>query len=337
MHSFKQKKSQKGVSLIELMVASALGVVVIMGVSDGMMSMSRSSRVQIEDNSLQEKGVVGLDYITAQFRGAIGAPCDRFSAAETTGTLDFEGGDPQLEDLVKGRGIRLAQTATVTIAGADKPVLNDGITYLESGNRRFLGNTRITYDSGSLVADDNFEQGTKDYVITNCQSMDIFRGTSAGDRTLTFATGSIRHRYEANSSTMIAPLSRGTITVANNELRKTNNPPIGNAAGPLMEGVEAMRLLFGVDTDGDNVVDRQMTAEQVESENPEAIISAEVLLLIRADRPNPSNTKKPYTLQWPKSIKSDGTWELEDISFSDQVPRKIVTRSAVFRNKSKLL
>ncbi|PID66710.1 MAG: hypothetical protein CR975_01375 [Gammaproteobacteria bacterium] len=317
MRNFKQGKFQQGVTLIELMIALALGVIVLLGVVSGMSALTSSNRTQINNNNLLETGNTALSYVAFQLRGALASPCDRFTEIENlqvnlptlpavSGGADtaIETAD-ELGNLIQGLGISV-NTTTVTVNGQN--LNTDNITFFGTDNRLFDPS-----GAGSL-------QANEVYAITDCKRMDIDTGTSIE---------ALRATYTPQ---IIAPLVASVISVDDNRLF-VRSLFAGNRSR-LMENVELMRVFFGVDTSGDGVVDTFKTASEVKSS--ERIISAEIYVLVRAEQSDFPSVGD-YTVFLPNTSGSiNGINDDSQVTFTDRIPRKVFTRSINFRNNTKV-
>ncbi len=333
MHNFKQAKSQKGVTIIELLIALALGVTVIMGVVSGMSALSNSSRTQINNNELQEAGNTALDYISFQLRNAFASPCDNVSKVKnktkyfntnklpdinSSGTLSDE---TDITD--KTKLISLIKNLGISIKSVDNGngILTDNITFWGT-KPRLIDPTQDTNIK------DQFNKKAP-YVITDCRKVAMVDGATAKSSKMPI------------KSPFIAPV----ISVNNNALSVRD---LYGEKDELMQGVEAIRVFFGVDNveydkynnsydpnKHDGIIDEFKTASQLNSKD--GVVSAEVFVLVRGDRN--MNTQGSYELYFPKT---DGainniTKKADSIiSFNDQIPRKVLTRSINLRNHAKV-
>ncbi len=338
MHNFKQGKSQKGITLIELMIALTLGLVVIAGVISGMGALSASSRTQMNNNNLQEAGNTALDYITFELRSALASPCDRYSVVNKMNGLSVNlsgvaadsyspvANASDLEQLIKHLGIRI-KTTDVRV---DKQTLKtDNLTFFGTGNQFFdINSSRIKNNSY--------------YVVTDCEKMEIMQGSGV----------------KASGMEIVAPLVASVISIKKNgDTGRNRNtlyvrPLFKSRAERLMDNVEAMRVFFGIDEyqrdaftgvysmEQDGVLDSFKTAKEIEDDiennrDNYQIVSAEIYVLVRADKPDYSSPSS-YTVYLPRTDKTiDKVNEDSEITFTDSVPRKVFTRSVNFRNTSK--
>lgn len=345
MHNFNLRKSQNGVTLIELLIALALGVIVIIGVSQGLLSMTNSSRLQTNNSTLQENGDSALSYVAFKMRNALSTPCDRYSRYmnkdglyfDNKNIADYEPNDSSfnedLRKMVGGLGVKVENTSG-TLGNTDK------ITFIGTGQRLFTSadtdyaSTRV--DVKGVFAYSGTESDAV-YVITDCKNMDIFQATpptatpTTGTTTLTL-NSNIKRKYDAGA--MVAPLDVAEIYVNNNKLY-SKNFFTSRPGGPLLDNVELIRMIFSVDEDGDGRADRYITAKQVDALNGTNthILSADVYLMVRL-----ANTEvampDSYDLFMPNSS-SDITGNfMEKFTFTDKIPRKVFSRSIAFRNNT---
>ncbi len=344
MPNFKQAKHQKGITLIELMIALALGVIVIAGVVSGMAALSRSSHSQINHNNLQTTGNTALDYITFQLRNALASPCERFSDTDNINNLvitlptvkkgkytSINNAD-DLERLIRHLGIQVKST-NVKVDG--KTLTTDNITFVGTGNQLFDSNP------SKKIKKNHY------YVASNCQKIKIIRGTTL-----------IENLQDQDFDLrLIAPLTASVISIHknNDKGRKRNtlySRSLFGRAERLMDNIELMRVFFGIDTyrydefsnqyssGQDGVVDTFKTPKEIANDVATGsdnyhIISAEVYVLVRADKPDYSSPKS-YTLYLPNTdSRIDKINENSQITFTDNVPRKVFSRSVNLRNTAK--
>jgi type IV pilus assembly protein PilW len=137
------------------------------------------------------------------------------------------------------------------------------------------------------------------------------------------ASGNIAHAFPANAEVIpvvtniyfLAPSTAGTSTSL---WRKSGK----SSAEELIEGVDGMRLLFGVDTDDDQQVDQYVKASKVT--NWDLVVSVRVALLIRAlDQYGNMVNKKIYALL-----------DTNTSSFSDRRQRQVFSSTVTLRNKA---
>lgn len=132
---------------------------------------------------------------------------------------------------------------------------------------------------------------------------------------------------------MIAPVLVSQIWVSNGDLH--GGSALAADAGALMDNVELIRLIFSVDKDGDGLADTFVTASQVgglPADN--AIVSADIYLLTRVSQADSINITGDYKLTLPVTNKEIGQNLMQEVTFTDKIPRKVFMRSVTFRNNA---
>ncbi|MGY0398997.1 MAG: PilW family protein [Ostreibacterium sp.] len=353
MRNYKIKKYQKGLSLIELMIAMVLGIIVILGVSQGLTTMMLSSRAQLNNNSLQQTSDVALSYIGFKLRNALSTPCEQFGRTNrlTVGGMNNLANATTVENLIKGRGVAIQQNI-VGIGG--QSMSTDDIELIESKDRLFItGDTGIT--NPVIQASGQFNDYNQAnwlnqhplYIITDCQTIDVFQaasvGLNSGATTITASANTkFKSTYRERNSAMVAFLEASKIRIdANGNLSDTPLFATGAGGQSLVSDVETMRILFGVDAAGDDgIADRYITASELASLSTNInVVSAEIYLLVHAQN---GSTAVPasYTITLPdtaKPIPANGTIPQQTFTFTDRVMRRVFSRSVSFRNKVPLL
>lgn len=351
MYNFNQKmkKSQRGLTLIELMVALALGVIVIIGVSDGLLSMTKSSRLQTRNAELQEKADTALSYIGFSLRNALSAPCERFAEVDKlTVSSQINGnwnGDnvkttDKVAKLFTEKGLRVgANNISKKLEGSSKTYRSDNITWVATEGRMPLVND-VTFGSKKLEINAKLPRSriTSEslYAITDCDNMDIFRAkASTNGKTLTFRSGTeIIPRYAVGSS-MVASVDVSEIKVENDG-RLVQKSLFKRSGGPLMEDVELIRIVFSIDNDGDGITDRYVTANQLNNLPADnKVLSADIYMMVKTGNANPA-IPASYELKMPNTAADiqAGAGFMQTFTITDKVQRKVFMRSVALRNNA---
>lgn len=358
MHNFNLLSPQRGVTLIELMVALALGITVIMGVTQGLVSLTNSSRVQIKNAELQESGDAALSYISFRLRNALSTPCERFAKLKPTnvkvhnlaGEISYNDdkgnnkkenitGADSLKTMIEGLGVKVAQE---TVKGKK----SDRLTIVGTGQRYFIGSD-INFNSNIITINspvDFTATGNKTlYSLTNCKNMDVFRAkpnfgsmvTRLEMREGSTSKSLIKKSYTVTDSSMIAPVDVSEIFV-DSQGRLMSKSLFLRSPGPLMDNVDLMRVLFSVDKDGDGMADQYITASQLNttpSNELGNVLSADIYLLVRLpDKEGLFPAEQTFYL--PGTDTDITSNFMEAIKYDDKIPRKVFTRSVVLRNNA---
>lgn len=371
------KRTQNGLSLIELLIALSLGLIILLGTSQSLMSMTQSSRAQMEKNKMEQTANIAFAYIGQQFRNSLATPCERIKTVETNGKLTVASliGEyidtsmsQDIKDLLEKHGFAIEQSAAdakVTVGGnvttTDQvisistgiPVKITGETSIENPTITINGQLPIFEKGGYFSASDTNKPADKIlYAITNCEEMDIFRADSAalssGTTTITPITGTeFNVNYRELESTFIAPLTVSKIyvtTAGGNSGGRLYDQPVFDTTNTneLLDNVELIRILFGVDAQGDDgAVDKYITASQLSTlPDNEQLVTLEMYMLVAADgqQANPI-LPASYKISVPntsKPIATNGTIPEETLTFTDRVQRQVFTRTVTLRNNAGL-
>jgi type IV pilus assembly protein PilW len=304
---------QNGFSMVEMMIAITLGLILLAGV----LSIFFSSRVTYSSNErtarLQENGRVALDLVTHDLRSAGYQGCARgvpFNNSLNTPTgLLWNYIFPVQGYESDGAGAfspALGLTLTPTpVNDSDVVVVRsaqrDGRMARLETNLVSLTDTLTVTNTGTIAAGNIF-------MISDCNATDVFQATTwttgTPNGTIAHATvggtpgnssGDMSYLYRAGAR--VVPLETVIYYVG---VDATSGEPglfrqIGtNAPQLLIEGVQALQISYGEDTDGDRVANFYRSASLVANWN--AIISVNVSMLIRSEQYGTSTDGNTYTL-----------------------------------------
>jgi type IV pilus assembly protein PilW len=336
---------QKGFSLVEMMVAITLGLILLAGV----LSIFFSSRVTYSTNErtarLQENGRVALDIVTHDLRSAGYQGCARgvpFNNSLNTPTallwnyiFPVQGYE---SDGAGGFSPALGLTLTPTpVNDSDVVVVRaatrDGrMARLETNLATLTDDLTVT-NTGTIAAGNIF-------MISDCNAADIFQATTwttgSPNGTIAHATvggtpgnasASMSYLYRAGARVvpLVTTVYYVGIDAATNEpglFRKigTANPEL------LIDGVQALQISYGEDTDGDRIANFYRSASAVGNWN--AIISVNVAMLIRSEPWGTSTDGNSYTLL----ASAVGGKTLGP--YNDRRQRMMFTTTAALRNRA---
>ena len=298
-------RAQRGVSLIELMIAMTLGAIVTAGVIQLFVSNNQTYNILIGQSRLQESARFAMEFIgrAAYGAGQVGCGPEEIESSMVAALPDMpefnlvipvegyegnEGGGwtPSLNALPRSVSNRAhfddnEIDVDTVVAGTDVLVLRQArapgskVAQLAAANA-----APVIFDSG----DTGIDAGDV-VVIADCEMASVFKvdtlTTVAGQTTLNVATGtdvfdnaapfSISSTGPYSSEAIVAPIDTTYFFVApgtgtNNRgdtplalWRKLGDgPPV-----EMIEGVEDLQLLFGIDTTGDGAANRYMTPDLV--------------------------------------------------------------------------
>ena len=323
--------NQTGLSLIELMIASVIGLVLLGGAVTIFSSNSASSKLSTGMARIQDNGRVALDIISYSIRmtGYEGCRDEVKDPAIVLATpapaIDLRDNAIWGSEVSSGDSWDPARPADLDpIAGRVKD--DTDVFYIQHGSGR---TSTLAVDMASSSADimlpvnpDEFDDNDM-LMIANCETTEIFRATNvevnpAGQTTIQHGTaGNLQSnfntsykgtgardtvpvrvmRFEANAY-YVGDSGR---TTTNGEtifslfvLDTTTNPATRTE---LVEGVENLQVLYGENMrpDSDNPLIRYVTADNVA--NPANILSVQLgLLIASADYSASSRDDRIYNI-----------------------------------------
>lgn len=339
---------QKGMSLIELMVAMGLGVFLILGVINVFLSNKDSTQVETSLARLQENGRITLDLMVRdiQMAGYIGCTSgDRNLQIVANGVA---GWSPVLggNERAGGGWSPALSTALNTSIGTDARVGSDVLSVRYG---RIMGTTALTAQATganpSIAISSNPEclSINETAIISSCLGAFLFKVTNApacdgSATTLTAGTA-------GNSATIFEPpFEVGTTTflqsqavdwfVADTGRRRTAlNIPVwalyrefNGTREEMIEGVEYMQLLYGERLNTGNM--RYVTAGNVTASFAN-VVSVRVGLLMQSFEPILDAPDSFAYQVLDESIGSTGTTYTHN---GDLTLRRVFHTTALMRN-----
>lgn len=307
---FRAGGRQAGISLVEMMVALALGLLVTGVIGTVYLGSRQSYRVEEALSRIQENGrfaleVMGRDIRMAGYMGCssrtltpkntLNNPtafnynfAEPLVGYESTGVGTWSPAvDPDINDKLSGSDVLTLRSAIEANARIDEPFMNNS-----SADIHVTADSDLKVDEIVMVSDcaaaaifqiTNFNvSGAGNNVVHNTG------GTSPGN-----ATKDLGKTFK-NDAAILLP-STVTYYLRNNPAaapalyRISATPPTGE----LIENVEGMQILYGVDTDGDLTANRYVAANTVA--NMAEVMSVRVSLLLRSDGDNLADAPVPYT------------------------------------------
>lgn len=311
-------RKQRGLTLVELMIAMTIGLLLLGGITSIMISSRQTYRVnealsRMQDNSRYAFQVLSRDIRMAGYFGCVGSDVD--PANTLNGPTDFLWNfkqtiygyestsatawnltpDSSITSPLGGRDIIVVRGASGDGTSAPAKVLkHPGGTSPVSAN--------IKVSEGSGLADGDV------VMVSDCLGAAVFQITkccagSAGFDNIVHNTGSAG--AEPGNSTkelgkdytggeMLKVTTRSYYIRTNDAGRPALYRKVGTAdAEEIVEGVENMQIEYGEDTNGDFTADVYRKADAVA--NWSKVVSVRVNLLMQTIDDNIAGAKQPYT------------------------------------------
>ena len=335
-------KNQAGLSLVEILVALVISLFLLGGIVQVYLGNKVAYRFSDASARVQENGRFAMDAMAADIR--MGGFLGCYSLQ------DDDDNDGDLSDDNPSLHNQLNFTAGVSYDFIDQPAVNATNT---AGNWAVpdtltirgaqTGQATITADLNSMnnpviVSANNSFRVDDIVLITNCFSANIFQISSIstdkttlghaanagtpGNSTDTFESSVPVSEYKANSAALyrlqevtysIAPSTSGSGEPA---LFRTLN----GTNQELIEGIENMQVMFGIDTDGDGSANRFQESDAVA--NLQQVTAIRLWLVVRSDRDFVLDAAQTYTI--------NGV----DITPADQRFRQVFSTTIALRSKS---
>jgi len=320
---------QNGFTLVELMVAMVVGLILMAGVLQIYLSSKQSDRVLTAEARMQENGRFAMHFLVHDLRmaGYMGcasinhltpnviakpAPTMSFSSANIIRGFTYTAGSTwpsgyTVSAVTNGNGapaniVPGTSVIAVEFGSSDGANLTGNVDPVNS-------NMQVTSNAG------NWAQGS--YVlVTDCASADLFRSTdtpkpnSLGGVTLSYGKGTynttnrLSRNYGRNAQTMSYESNTYYIGYDSNDPDPDN--PKGRPAlyrmdiegntQELVDNVQDINVLYGVDTTSDQSANEYLTAAQVNAANEWSnVVSVRLDLLMASNSDNLAPTPQPVS------------------------------------------
>lgn len=338
-------KKQRGLSLVELMIAIVLGLILVAGVIELFVNNRQVYRVQDAQSRLQENGRYAMKVLTQSIERAGYLGCATRSALNINNMLNNS--NEYLWDIttpIEGKDATGANEWTPAIdASITEPIGGSDILTIrtiEAPELRVVshpttglpGSADITVNSGNGLV-------LGDIVLAHdCVAGAIFEITSAAptNGTLEHAQGAGTSKTPGNATEALGyNFGAGWVNkIATNSfyIRLRENATIpslyqktaGDDAVELVEGIESLQIRYGVDTSGNGSIDTYETAENVGNWNN--VVSVRISLLMVSVENN-------LTVDGRQAESFDVNGQTIEIDEDDRRLRRVFTRTVTLRNR----
>ena len=333
------QRTSKGVTLIELLVSVALGLIIISGAIGVFISSKQAYKVEDALSRNQEGGRFAMEILAKNIRSAGYAGCSNLEDispnvianpppthgfAFDTAIIGFEGNainaknkstvwtNPSAIEWIEGTDVLVV--AKGGQCGADLTG-NMGVT---NANIQVANAVSCGFSAGDAL------------LITDCQTADLFRASS-----VSATTGKITIAHASNTNTtnfLSRAYSEGSTVLRflQNAYFIGKSPSgapslysvdITGNVQELIENVEDMQIVYGEDESEDGVVDKFTTADNIDQWN--SAISVQVMLLIRSG---------DHITSTPQVVEFNGS-QLNNGPGSDYRLRSVFTSTISARNR----
>ncbi|MGH8501583.1 MAG: PilW family protein [Gammaproteobacteria bacterium] len=353
-----RERLQRGLSLVEIMIAMTVGLILLGGVFQVYSASKQSYRVADNLSRMQENARFAMNILTRDIRMAGFVPCQATSnVANTLNSPNFyfdffngavrgyEGGEStfpaELDAAVSGTD------AIVVIRGGDDVYSldnhqpsNNAANFKIKGPHKFndgdilvicdtnqasvfqttnnnQNNGTIVHNTGNVVSPGNCTKNLGSSGGATC--------SSGSFKSHTFAPNSQLVKLEAAAYYIGQSVSGTTRSLYRRRLQITSSSTAEFKAEELVEGVENMQLLYGLDSNGDERADQYVRAHQVVApQSWNDVVTVRLGLLVHTlDNVAPDFDTASYSLPGA-AIAADG---------SDRRQRYVFTSTIKIRNR----
>jgi type IV pilus assembly protein PilW len=280
--------SARGFSLVELMIALALGLLLIAGVAQIFDSTRHANQANDALGQLQENGRMALELISRDIREAGNAGCNR------TPNLDIRGlpaaitasyGVASVQGIPNG-GLAAPAPATTPMAAATEGIYLAGMGHERTSLVASMDNqtSDIRYRAGGswrandrlILSDCLINGAVADVFDAPADNLNGLAGVIPSPRRLAvrYPDFAILGPLFAREYYISDPEADGVRSLYRRDLATT---PVDNAA--LIDGVQDMRFRFGIDNDADGTPDIYVPIAPAPNWNN--VVSVEISLLLR--------------------------------------------------------
>lgn len=254
---------QKGLTLVELMVALVIGLLLTLGVLQVYLSGRDVYRMQDSLSHLQESGRYTLALLTREIResGYIGCLSIDWAGIDDPNDAGVDFDETTIIRATAGANVTLPDTLRIRSAQPFNAVLTDTVL---AGDESFSVEDNVTVAAGDVL------------VISDCRTAELFVAENdVSNGTTITATEALANNYLADAMGAVYRYRDVTYTVADTGRQTPGGRAIralfvdrDDGTGPqeLVEGVENLKLQFGVATDAEprpNQVNAYRTADAV--------------------------------------------------------------------------
>ncbi len=281
---------QRGLSLVELMVAMALSLLLMLGVIQIFLSSKQTYSTNSALSRVQESGRFAMGFLTQDIRNTgykgqcIGDPLvhgtiDKLWRLDEPmqGWDDIKKAPAHLPDTPAGTP--LAGTDAILVKFAAGPAGVDAASAnTATDNTINLGANTSGVSQGAIT------------LISDALGCDLFRNTAATDATSVAKAAGVNWSHDYTSETELLPLQNATYFIrANNggpnslvrqRLGVVSGAPAWLTVEELVDGVQDMQIRYGVAGPNRQVTD-YLTAAEVESSNKwDSVAAVQIDLLV---------------------------------------------------------
>jgi len=310
---------QNGLSIVELMIALALGLLLISGIVHLFVGSKSTNNMLQGLSQIQENGRISIERLKMDLRMAGHMGCSNFGVTVPNPIVPEAIFPFELNSVIQGIENALAGNPDDAVAGTD--VLT--IITASAADSVLQGNMAAENSDIKITDNPNQFQAGDTLVISDCENTDIFVASDVINST-TETTIKHSRNFEADGTTatqnssdklskayrdnaMIMSVQQvsyaiqdtGRVDNAGNAIMSLFKTPRGGTAIEIITGVEDMQLTYGLDTGSNGTADIYDTADNITAAQWGNVVSVRIALLI-STAADVGREKHPYTFNGTK-------------------------------------
>ncbi len=318
-------KHQSGLTLVEVLVAMVIGLFLLTGIVQAYLSHRVSYTFSEAISRIQENGRFALDTMTQDLRVAGFFGCAIFDPLDTSTLVNNlnpagVGYDAAIHDFI-GLG-RLGGTENDGLNGSDSVSVRGPKPNQVTVHPPYNVSTSATIH---VTTNDSIQPGDI-VMVTNCRGADIFQvtnktaSTKASQQAVVHNTGSgspgnynpdsciggnahcLSQTYGSDSS--MFELQAVTYSIA---VGASGEPALWRSQDgvnvELIDGIEQMQVLYGVDTDADNFANQYVVSTAVT--DMLTVTSIRLMLLVRSESASVTEDAQVYNYNGVSTTAAD--------------------------------
>lgn len=322
------RRRQRGLSLVEILVGLALGMLISAGFISMFVVSKRSYNSSEATARIQENGRYALDYVVTELRHAnFWGPMLNSESISISYTINS---NTSCSDYKNWAGSATSNRLMSEIVGgsvsANCPFKKLGNTYNSDANGRLVRDTSML--AVKRVGNQAVNASSGDPVKTNQW---FLRANSAvgtlhrkGSSVSAAATGQTDWVYEPKVIAVRTRANNPTVPVLCAVTVQGPDYPVSNVPTPdcdeMIEGVEMLRIEYGVDADENGVPEYYSTSPSSNT------VSATIYLVVRETEPSANYTNNNWYQLGSFRYPSSGT-------FNDHYRRALFTTTILAENQ----
>tara|TARA_R110001599_G_scaffold132501_7_gene309338 strand:+ start:9754 stop:10776 length:1023 start_codon:yes stop_codon:yes gene_type:complete len=306
-------KRARGLSLLELMIAMTLGLVVVLGVTTVFLGSKQGYRVQESTSRLQENARFAMDLLSREIRHAdfwggatpafirryssslasVGAPCTESWMADVDNAVEAWAGTASspLAGCTVQNYVPNTDVLVVRFADPAEYMRTAALPDIDGTNGRLILRARVGRDGILFDWRDHAE------IVTPAPLVEDGAEPPAPDAPGAFpgdeSTGVLTYRL-GGRVLFVRTNPAGTPAIY---VRQPDSSVSGvSNSTELVEGIEMMRLQFGIDEDGDAVVNRYVSTADMRDTDWASTLIVRAALIVRGDALDDFADDNTYTL-----------------------------------------